>query len=363
MGLGALARWGNSQTSPVTVGEPSPPVGPPPQVRPPIELPPAVAAGVAAQKALEQATAPRTRVEDGPGAEYPGGNSSAGDQVIRNQDGSFVRSEFSTSGRDADWDERHTVTTADGRTLIFENSGSKQSIYDERGRLLRETIRNGDKLVTRFSSADADGVDEKAATEAARSLYNALSSQRSAEGTPALVVEFRAKGYEWKDSKAANTIWVGSLTQRDVGNYCGQYGTTQDLTNDAAQTTTPRRAYTPSAYGTEVHKKVETWVKAMHDPNFDSERSLWKTLEEAPNDALKEGPKYRGQRGSIRIDVYDRNGDTACVYDIKTGGRGLSYRRMDEIMRGVRQKYPDVLRIIVTEVRPQMNPSTTGEAE
>jgi len=43
---------------------------------------------------------------------------------------------------------------------------------------------------------------------------------------------------------------------------------------------------------------------------------------------------------------------TVCVYDIKTGRRGLSCPRMDEIAFNVHRLYPGTQRIIVIEVRP-----------
>jgi hypothetical protein len=62
-----------------------------------------------------------------------------------------------------------------------------------------------------------------------------------------------------------------------------------------------------------------------------------------------------GQLGSIRMDAYENIPDksTVCVYDPKTGRRGLSFPRMNELaasahrLFGYTPKY-----IIVTEVRP-----------
>ena len=59
--------------------------------------------------------------------------------------------------------------------------------------------------------------------------------------------------------------------------------------------------------------------------------------------------------GSIRMDAYENNREksTVCVYDPKTGRRGLSFPRMNELaaaahgLFGYEPKY-----IIVIEVRP-----------
>ena len=69
--------------------------------------------------------------------------------------------------------------------------------------------------------------------------------------------------------------------------------------------------------------------------------------------------RYRGystrQLGSIRIDAYENipEQSTVCVYDPKTGRRGLSFPRMNELAAAAHRLFgykPDY--IIVIEVRP-----------
>ena len=61
----------------------------------------------------------------------------------------------------------------------------------------------------------------------------------------------------------------------------------------------------------------------------------------------------RGQKGSIRVDVYEKvNDESVCVYDIKTGRRGLSYKRIKEIAAAVAEKYGKEARFIIIEIRP-----------
>jgi hypothetical protein len=60
-----------------------------------------------------------------------------------------------------------------------------------------------------------------------------------------------------------------------------------------------------------------------------------------------------GRRGSIRIDALEsRDGETVCVYDIKTGLSQLSLARMWELAAVIFSKFPTAKRIFVTEVRP-----------
>jgi hypothetical protein len=76
--------------------------------------------------------------------------------------------------------------------------------------------------------------------------------------------------------------------------------------------------------------------------DFFAEQSLMKSLEETPRVA-----------GSIRIDIFeDLKNLTICVYDIKTGMKGLSAKRVAEIAARVYRNFPKTLRIIIMEVRP-----------
>ena len=51
--------------------------------------------------------------------------------------------------------------------------------------------------------------------------------------------------------------------------------------------------------------------------------------------------------------MYWRVGDgTVCVYDIKTGRRGLSVARTAEIATNVFKAYEGTRRIIISEIRP-----------
>jgi hypothetical protein len=68
---------------------------------------------------------------------------------------------------------------------------------------------------------------------------------------------------------------------------------------------------------------------------------------------LKGQEEGYGKKGTIRIDVYENPGTgTVCVYDIKTGKRGLSVARFIELATQASIFYSDARRIIVIQVRP-----------
>jgi hypothetical protein len=63
---------------------------------------------------------------------------------------------------------------------------------------------------------------------------------------------------------------------------------------------------------------------------------------------------YYRKKGSVRIDAYENKPEisTVCIYDPKTGGRGLSRPRMAELASTAVRKFPGTKRIIVIEMRP-----------
>src|SRR5262245_65876858 len=100
-----------------------------------------------------------------------------------------------------------------------------------------------------------------------------------------------------------------------------------------------------------MHAELASKNSALKDANFKAETSYLKSIEEAPD---RKGEATYGQKDTIRIDVYENTGTgTVCVYDIKTGRRGLSVPRMLEIAATVHGSYANVPRIIFTEVRPR----------
>ncbi len=92
-----------------------------------------------------------------------------------------------------------------------------------------------------------------------------------------------------------------------------------------------------------MHTNLKSQINNLRNPIFRAEVSYVKAREE----------DY-GTKDSIRIDVLENVGDgTVCVYDIKTGQRGLSLPRTVEIAKNVFGAYPRTQRIIVSEIKPK----------
>ncbi len=265
-------------------------------------------------------------------------------QTVINRDGSAIQSDFN---RDA---EAHTVVTPDRHAITFTTSGDTQTITNaQTGEVLGRSTwgDNGPEpeggVQPAYLPPPAIPATVEAAITAATALFVWLSGRNGPEG--AAVLAFKANEYGPGGEPKLEAEWVGRVSRNDVDNACPRYGEVQSRTDDAADRAQREGNYwTAQQYGTAVHTLLKYDIDRLLDKDFVAEISLMKSDPDA---------RY-GVRGSIRVDVLEnvRNG-TVCVYDIKTGDRGLSLPRSAEIAREVFGRYSSTNRIIVVETRPR----------
>jgi hypothetical protein len=150
-----------------------------------------------------------------------------------------------------------------------------------------------------------------------------------------------------------------------VRKVCDKLPDVQKLTGAAVANVTRVGDYKgPADFGTKVHKEIADAIRKENDPNFKAEQSVIKTLLETGRKTSNSGnaqevdPKMEaehGELGSIRIDAYENvpEKSAVCVYDPKTGWRGLSFPRMNELAASAHRLFghkPNY--IFVVEVRP-----------
>ena len=261
-------------------------------------------------------------------------------ETVARDDGTIIRSEYAAS-RAAGFDERHIVATPDGGLRSFETEGLRQTVRDELGEVLSRSEFRPDGAVLEPAAAQ---VIVPPLVQAARVTYGAavaLYAWMSTQNSPQqqAILSFSARDF----SSPQDLTRVDTLSRSELASVCPAYPTVQSLTNQAAWDT-DRAGLTPQQYGTEVHTRLKALVSSFE--GLRGEVSLMKST----------AASY-GQPGSIRIDVLENRGDgTLCVYDIKTGERGLSLPRTVEIagyaFSNTRMFGRPPARIIVTEVRP-----------
>jgi hypothetical protein len=267
-------------------------------------------------------------------------------ELVFNRDGSTIHSEFARAGDGLAWDERHTVVTTSGERIRFETAGEIQTIADANsGDVLGSshwTDAGPEAEPTLQPVFDPRGYAAAKTIEAAAALWVWLSTRNDADGSA--VLAFKADDYRPGEAPVAVPNWVGRLTRDETDAACPRHPEVQSRTDTAADTVRREGNYwTAAGYGTAVHMNVKEQIDRLYDPNFRAEVSISKTQDET-----------YGTRGSIRIDVLENVGNgTVCVYDIKTGRRGLSTRRSAEIVGTVFQRYSGTRRIILIETRPR----------
>lgn len=180
------------------------------------------------------------------------------------------------------------------------------------------------------------------AIEAGVAFYTWLSARNGPDSRA--IITFQANEFK-PDGRGELDLSDVKLLDRDkVDAACPRLGEVQNRTDVASETVKHSRGELPPAeFGTAVHTNLKRQINELHDPDLRAEVSYLKSQEE----------DY-GKKDSIRIDVLENVGDgTVCVYDIKTGRRGLSIPRTKEIAKNVFGAFPNTRRIIVSEIRPR----------
>lgn len=176
-------------------------------------------------------------------------------------------------------------------------------------------------------------------------FYSSLAGREDNTSIP--VLEFRAKEFSVAKEEGGKLAFasVHAVERDEVDRYCPRLSEVQDRTDRiTAQVDSENLKLSPQNRGTEIHTRLRDEIREMSDPNFKAEQSLLKS----------ETTDRYGEKGSIRIDVYERVGDgTVCIYDIKTGRAEFTGQRMAEIASRVYRSYPDTTRILLSEIRPR----------
>lgn len=175
-------------------------------------------------------------------------------------------------------------------------------------------------------------------------LFESMSRQNGPDSQA--ILQFNAREFNPATQTGLMLEAVRSLNRDEVQAYCPRLVDVQTRTDRIAEEVS---TYMPNVsqqrYGTEVHKRLADEINGLDDRTYVAEQSILKS---------EMAQRLYGAKGSIRIDVLEEvNRDTVCVYDIKTGERGLSLPRSIELASEIFKVFKMLpTRIIVTEVRP-----------
>jgi hypothetical protein len=302
---------------------------------------------------------------------------SLAEQVVFNRDRSRIVSEYNEAAGTDDWGERHTVITPDGNKFTFEDRGDNRIAYvggeadgrlsdtasTEHGSEERPIVQKA--FLPAVAAPAIIGVGEGIGIAAAGlALLAWLSRRNGRKGTYAL--SFAPDVLQRDLPAELRRVQLTSLTEEELKTVCPLHEKVQALTNQAAaDVRLEPKDWTPSGFGTEVHKRVAREVNGRvsgtddfrgpnepENPDFRAEFSTLKAEAAAKADQNAQPPGY-GDRNTIRVDVLEKTKeDRVCVYDIKTGERVLYWPRIVEIVRAVHARFGPVGKIVIAEVRP-----------
>lgn len=189
--------------------------------------------------------------------------------------------------------------------------------------------------------------------QGALALYNATVAQPGAMGvgdTGLVALAFKV----WDGSRTGNSVTVTqvALTAEQVAQTCKLLPEVQAITNEAAaKMSVMRLTATPQNFGIAVHTEVSRQINRRKLLSPVKYRDVYPEMSISPVGLNSIDRRvYYGQFETSRLDVYERvNANTACIYDVKTGRRGLSLSRTTDLVSRV-TKIPGVTNVIVLQI-------------
>lgn len=277
------------------------------------------------------------------------------EQAVTDGEGTTIRSEYAAS-RAAGFDERQTITFADGGAVSFETTGNVQSIYSggPDGDLVARTIwtPSGPEPDATVQPAFAPLVAAPTIITGGAVLFGWMSPLNGSDGQQA-VMGFNAREYQPGDgiSGKLDLSFSGRITEEQAELACQRLPDVRNLADCAANTAGSPDLYpSRTVYRTDVHTRFAQYVNDLNDFRFRAERSF---LKEQIEGVDSQKVPY-GYPRSIRVDASEyRDDGTLCVYDLKTGKAGLADRRADILANAIKLGFNSVRRVIVMEVRPR----------
>jgi hypothetical protein len=185
------------------------------------------------------------------------------------------------------------------------------------------------------------GVAVAKTIELGLALYGAYSALNSPDRQAAIT--FNARTFTSDGQGRLDVQSVARLDRDEVRQICDKFNDVQnrlDRITSAVEKEHPD--FSAIRKGTEIHTRLAREIRSLDNDNYRAEVSVMKSKE----------ARYYGEKGSLRYDAYELTKDrNVCVYDPKTGERGLSLPRITEMAARAVNAFGPVNKIIVMEMR------------
>ncbi len=183
--------------------------------------------------------------------------------------------------------------------------------------------------------------------------YNAIAEADDPYVVP--LIAMRAREFSKDDSGTKTWASVHQADIDTIGRFCPRYPDVQTIANKIASTMGPVSLYgSPQNYGTQFHLRAADEINKVWKGQLIPELYLMAPLENAPDSYYRDKVKPR-EKDSLGLDVFEPvGGDSVCIYDFKTGGTGLSSKRMSHFSYSSAKTFPNLKRFFVIEIRPSV---------
>jgi hypothetical protein len=180
------------------------------------------------------------------------------------------------------------------------------------------------------------------AAYAYRSQYN-NSNQRT-------ILSFRSHHFRSSINKTFEYEDMQILTGDEIKEKCGEIDKIQEYVDRAFKQT---EGLEGAERGKAVHKLVEKWIKKDAEEDKSKLKNVKVEITFAKEDS-ETGDDGTNAKNTVRIDVFNQVDDkTVCIHDIKTSYKGLSYKRMQDLLGAASRRYPGIEQVFLTEIWPE----------
>jgi hypothetical protein len=267
-------------------------------------------------------------------------------EVVSNDDGTSVATQIdrSPAAETVRTDEvRDTHGTLVGTATTLQDRSQIVTLANVEGQTVKQTLEwDGNQLSIEPTAGPALTIPLVASVlEQALIFFGAAAAVTAVHeyGVKPFIAFYRGS----EGTGDQTRVSVGTLSDARVNEVCPNTGTFQALTTSTALGI-DKTGMTPQAYGTAVHSAMKAEINALSNgsDNLKAEYSLI------------EGDDARyGQVGSTRLDIFNYipSTNTVCVYDIKTGTRGLDASQATRIYNEAKE-WKNGANVMIIELRP-----------
>lgn len=295
---------------------------------------------------------------------------------VVSRDGTRVRSGFQATSI------TRTVTLANGQTVRIDTNSGLQSVYlgdDSVPQFQSRWTAGGPKVVRARQHLafllDSDPINDTpvrrpeqmltgpgggwgggglgSITSALASIFGLLRTEPASQGLgegdkPTITYRTWTADSEPNPSFGPRPVYVGALSEEQLRQSCRRVGDVQKWINEAAEILAPKKLnFTGQYYGIALHLLLHQKIQALKR----AYPGLYDDLESEISFLQDGTPAYRGEKNSVRYDVYEKippdKAETVCIYDAKTGDARFRWEQLQRTVTSAAKQNPGATIIVV----------------